>query len=119
MAKSDAREPRPIPPLPAGQPRRFRATVHGTVFAGREKRIDGIRRGDRLQLIPDPPGQENPGVWVHLSSGEPVGHLPPEIGRWLAPWLLSGGAAVADVLRVSGPEIPSWRRLFLEVRCAS
>jgi len=77
-----------------------------------------MRAGDRLTLIPDPPGQDDPEVWVHLSSGEPVGHLPPEIGRWLAPWMLRGGTAEAWVLRASGPQVPSWRRLLLEVRCS-
>lgn len=70
-----------------------------------------------LHLIPDPPGQEAPDVWVHLQDGDPVGHLPPEIARWLAPWLLQGGAAVARALRVQGADVPSWRRLLLEVSC--
>lgn len=70
-----------------------------------------------LHLIPDPPGQEPPDVWVHLQDGDPVGHLPPEIARWLAPWLLQGGAAVARALRVQGSDVPSWRRLLLEVSC--
>lgn len=47
-----------------------------------------------------------------------MGHLPAEIGRWLAPWMLGGGAAKARVLRASGPHVPSWRRLLLEVRCS-
>lgn len=105
------------PRLPSGRPRRFRATVHGTIFAGRERHLSTLQSGDTLALIPDPPGQEDPDVWVHLTSGEPLGHLPSEIGAWLAPWLLDGGAATASVLRVSGPDIPSWRRLLVEVRC--
>jgi hypothetical protein len=108
-----------VPPFPAGRPRLFRSTVHGTVFGDRERYVARIREGDRLPLIPDPPGKENPEVWVHLPSGEPVGHLPPEICRWLAPWMLRGGGAHARALRVSGPEVPSWRRLLLEVSCPS
>jgi hypothetical protein len=92
--------------------------VHGTVFENREKALERVRAGDRLTLIPDPPVQERPEVWVHLATGEPVGHLPPEIGAWLAPWLLRGGRARARALRVSGRETPSWRRLLLEVSCA-
>lgn len=105
------------PPLPEGCPRRFRATVHGTVFAGRDRHLETLRPGDELYLLPDPPGQDNPNVWVHVPSGDPVGHLPPEIAEWLAPWLLRGGSATARALRVSGADVPSWRRLLLEVRC--
>ncbi len=105
--------------FPFERPRRFRATVHGTLFEHRERTLEGVREGDTLTLIPDPPVQEPPQVWVHVASGEPLGHLPAEIGRWLAPWLLEGGRAVAKALRVSGPETPSWRRLLLEVRCES
>ncbi len=91
--------------------------MHGTVFADREEALERIREGDLLTLIPDPPVQEDPEVWVHLPSGEPVGHLPPEIGAWLAPWMQQGGKALARALRVSGPETPSWRRLLLQVSC--
>jgi hypothetical protein len=107
----------PAPPLPPRAPRCFRATVHGTVFAERESALERIHEGDDLTLIPDPPMQENPQVWVHLSSGEPVGRLPREIGAWLAPWMLRGGSARAQAIRISGPETPSWRRLLLEVSC--
>jgi hypothetical protein len=106
-----------MPPFPMGQPRRFRSTVHGTVFAGRDRHLDRMRPGDRVVLIPDPPGQDDPEVWVHLESGDPVGHLPPEISSWLAPWMRCGGSAVAHALRVDGSEVPSWRRLLLEVSC--
>lgn len=98
-------------------PHRFRTTVHGTVFAGRDRLLERLEGGDLLRLIPDPPFCESPGVWVHLESGDPVGHLPPEIERWLGPWLQTGGAARARALRVYGRETPSWRRLLVEVRC--
>jgi hypothetical protein len=107
----------PPPSFPKDCPKRFRSTVHGTVFGERERYLERIREGDSLALIPDPPVQENPEVWVHLQSGEPVGHLPPEINAWLAPWMLEGGAARARAIRVSGRETPSWRRLLLEVSC--
>lgn len=103
--------------LPPGRPRRFRATVHGTVFAGREMHLEGIRSGDPLTLVPDPPGPEQPAVWVHLRTGEPLGHLPSEIGTWLGQWMLDGGGAKARVIESAGREVPSWRRLLIEVSC--
>jgi hypothetical protein len=106
-----------MPPFPQGQPRRFRSTVHGTVFAGRDRHLERMRAGDRVVLIPDPPGQDEPEVWVHTESGDPVGHLPPEISSWLAPWMRRGGSAVAHALKVEGSDAPSWRRLLLEVSC--
>lgn len=106
------------PPLPDGLPRQFRSTVHGTVFAGRDRHLDRMHDGDRVVLIPDPPCQAQPEVWVHLESGDPVGHLPPEISCWLVPWLRSGGSAEARALRVHGAEVPSWRRLLVEVSCS-
>ena len=106
-----------VPPFPEGQPRRFRSTVHGTCFAGRDRYLDEMRDGDELCLIPDPPGQDAPEVWVHLPSGDPIGHLPPEICRWLWPWMLRGGRTRARASRVHGSDVPSWRRLVLEVSC--
>lgn len=106
------------PSFPRGCPRQFRATVHGTVFAGRDRHLESVRVGDTLHLVPDPPCQEAPEVWVHLPGGDLVGHLPPEIGVWLAPWMLRGGRARARALSVQGRDVPSWRRLLLEVDCA-
>ena len=105
------------PTLPEGRPSRFRATVHGTVFAGRERHLEGVRAGDRLTLVPDPPGPEEPAVWVHLRTGEPLGHLPSEIGNWLGRWMLDGGGAEACVIESAGRDVPSWRRLLIEVNC--
>ena len=105
------------PPFPAGRPTCFRSTVHGTIFAGRDHHLDTIQDGDILKLIADPPVQNEPEVWVHLNSGDPIGHLPLEIGHWLWPWMLNGGIAEARVLRVRGPDVPSWRRIVLEVVC--
>jgi hypothetical protein len=106
------------PLLPKGYPRRFRATVHGTVFAGRDRHLSTMHPGDRVVLIPDPPGQTYPEVWVHLESGDPVGHLPPEISLWLWRWLRCGGEVSAVALAVHGSDTPSWRRLLVEVYCA-
>ena len=105
------------PLLPKGCPRRFRATVHGTVFAGRDRHLSAMHPGDRVVLIPDPPGQTDPEVWVHLESGDPVGHLPPEISSWLWRWLRRGGEVSAIALAVHGSDKPSWGRLLVEVHC--
>jgi hypothetical protein len=108
-----------IPPaLPPTSPPRFRATVHGTVFGERSKHLDDLSAGDELLLLPGPPIEDNPGIWVHLPGGDLVGHLPPEIECWMAPWMLRGGHATARALRVKGEDTPSWRRLLIEVECA-
>lgn len=98
-------------------PSTFRATVHGTVFGHRASHLDELGPGDQLLLIPDPPGDDDPAVWVHLPAGDPVGHLPPEINAWLAPYMMRGGAVSAVTIRVGGTEVPSWKRLLIEVRC--
>ena len=105
------------PPFPEGRPALFRATVHGTVFADRERHLVHLTEGDSVRLVPDPPLQVEPEVWVHLESGEPVGHLPAEIATWLWPWMSRGGVAEARAVKVRGVDAPSWRRLLLEVSC--
>lgn len=99
---------------PAG-PGTFRTTVHGTVFGHRSNHLDEVAAGDELVLIPDPPGTEDPAVWVHLRSGDPLGHLPPEINGWLVPWLIRGGRASAVAVKVGGLDVPSWKRLLIQV----
>jgi hypothetical protein len=107
-----------IPPIPDSQPATFRTTVHGTVFGERASVVNRVAPGDELILIPDPPMEDDPEVWVHSATGDPLGHLPPEINRWLAPWLLRGGSAKATAVRVRGNDVPSWKRLIIEVHCA-
>ena len=104
-------------PLPAGPPARFRSTVHGTVFAGRDRHLDALSPGDSLVLIPDLPDGGQGVVWVHLPGGDPVGYLPSEIGGWLGPWLRAGGRTRTTALRVGDHRVPSWRRLVVDVRC--
>ncbi len=106
-----------LPPFPLNQPASFRATVHGTVFGTRASVVDRLTVGEELLILPGPPLDDEPGVWVHRYGGDLVGHLPPEIEFWLAPWLLRGGHARARALRVGGQEEPSWRRLVIEVDC--
>lgn len=101
----------------ADEPTAFRTTVHGTVFSRRSEAVRAAAAGDELVLIPDPPDADEPVVWVHRLGGDPLGHLPPEISAWLAPWMLRGGAASATVLRVGGSDVPSWKRLLIQVEC--
>ena len=90
--------------------------MHGTVFCERARHINRVSAGDELLLIPGPPIDDEPGLWVHLPDGELLGHLPPEIEAWLTPWVLRGGRATARAVRVRGESEPSWRRLLVEVR---
>ena len=106
------------PPLPPERPPCFRATVHGTVFGERAAHLSRLRAGDEVMLIPGPPIDDDPGIWVHMPGGDVIGHLPPEIEFWLAPWMLRGGCARARAVRVSGADTPSWRRVLLEVQLA-
>jgi len=107
------------PPLPPHRPSCFRSTVHGTVFGNRAALLERVRPGDELVLVPGPPVDDEPGVWVHLPGGDVLGHLPPEIECWLGRWLLAGGRARATAVKVKGQDEPSWRRLLLEVTCQS
>jgi hypothetical protein len=104
-------------PLPPDQPPTFRTTVHGTIFGRRSAHMEAIAEGTPLLLIPDPPTEDEPAVWVYLTAGDPVGHLPPEINAWLAPWLLRGGRCSAVAVEVGDDNVPSWRRLLIEVQC--
>ena len=106
---------RQAPPLPPHAPACFTATVHGTVFCERARHLSRVRAGDELLLIPGPPMDDPPGIWVHLPGGDLLGHLPPEIESWLAPWMLSGGRATARAVKIEGEDVPSWRRLVIEV----
>jgi hypothetical protein len=100
-------------------PSAFRSTLHGTVFAGRERLLEELHDGDPVLVVPDPPGDDEPGVWIHLPSGEPLGHLPPEISHWLWPRLQAGERARATALRVHGEDAPSWRRVVVRVELES
>lgn len=93
----------------------FRTTVHGTLFGDRMDHVAGLSAGDPLLLIPDPPDDDDPVVWVHLPEGDPVGHLPEEICLWLAPILLNGGRASATIVRMGDDSVPSWKRVLIEV----
>jgi hypothetical protein len=91
--------------------------VHGTVFGDRARCLEELVEGDTLRLQADPPGVDEPEVWVHLTSGDPIGHRPPEINVWLCPWIRAGGIADAVAQRVRGEDTPSWRRVVVQVTC--
>lgn len=103
------------PPVPP-QAELFRTAVHGTVFGNRTQIVRRLRQGDQLVLVPDPPGTDEPTVWIHAGDGV-VGHVPPDIARWLVPWMLAGGRCRASVQKVGTDDVASWRRLVIEVRC--
>jgi hypothetical protein len=42
----------------------FETPVYGTVFGERARVVHRLREGDQLILVPDPPGVEQPSVWV-------------------------------------------------------
>lgn len=96
----------------------FRSAVYGTVFGRRTDVVHRLRAGDRLILVPDPPGTDNPAVWVHAAGGDVVGHLPFAVSETLVPWMLDGGRCAASVERVGTDEVASWRRLVVRVTVA-
>ncbi|HKK28739.1 MAG TPA: hypothetical protein VKB18_11700 [Gemmatimonadota bacterium] len=111
-AETSASDTLPPPAAPV-----FRATVHGMAFAGRTRHLRRVGAGEPLVLVPDPPGGRVDQVWVHLREGDPLGHLPDEIGRWLAPWMRRGGPATVRAVRVGDASVPTWKRLLVEVVC--
>ena len=98
--------------------REFRTPVYGTVFGKRPTVVHRLREGDRLILVPDPPGTEQPNVWVHARGGDVVGHLSPDVNSWLVPSMLAGERYGAEVVRVGPDDEASWKRLVINVRCA-
>ena len=96
---------------------RFRAHVYGTVFANRASVVGRLTVGDALILVPDPPGVDDPNVWVHATGGDVIGHLAPDLNAWLVPWMLAGHRCRAAVAHVGGADVASWKRLVIEIRC--
>lgn len=94
----------------------FLTPVYGTVFGDRSRVLQRLAVGDQLILVPDPVGVEEPSVWVHAPGGDVVGHLSPDVSRWLAPSMIDGARYGAHVRSVGAPGTESWRRLVIAVR---
>jgi hypothetical protein len=98
--------------------REFQTPVYGTVFGTRGSVVERLRDGDPLILVPDPPGTDEPSVWVHAPGGDVVGHLSQEVSSWLVPWMLDeDGRCSAEVAHVGGADVASYKRLIITVRC--
>jgi len=97
--------------------REFETPVYGTVFGRRSEVVHRLDVGDRLILVPDPPGTDEPSVWVHAPGGDVVGHLSPDINAWLVPWMLAGCRCGAVVSHIGGDDVASYKRLLITVRC--
>src|SRR4051812_39118803 len=95
----------------------FRSPVYGTVFGHRSQVVHRLHPGDRLILVPDPPGADPPNAWVHARGGDVIGHLSPDVSTWLAPLMLAGSCYAAYVAQVRGDDVASWKRLVIDVRC--
>ena len=91
--------------------REFLTPVYGTVFGQRTSVVHRLKEGDKLILVPDPPGIDEPNVWVHA-------HLSPDVNAWLAPTMFGGERYTAEVSRVAGDDVASWKRLVITVRSA-
>ena len=96
----------------------FETAVYGTIFGSRAAVVERLRAGDHLILVPDPPGVDVPSVWVHAPGGDVVGHLAPDINRWMVPRMLDGARYGARVLSVGGPGTASWKRLVISLHRA-
>lgn len=102
---------------PAPRAEQFSTAVRGTIFGQRSEIARRLRPGDALLLIPDPPGVDEPSVWVHARGGDVLGHLAPDVSLWLVPWLLAGGRCHAAVAKVNSESTESWKRIIIDVRC--
>ena len=98
--------------------REFLTPVYGTVFGQRSAVVERLKQGDHLILVPDPPGIDQPNVWVHARGGDVVGHLSPDVNSWLVPSMLAGERYGAVVSSIAGHDVASWKRLVITVRCA-
>lgn len=94
----------------------FDAVVYGSVFGERSVVVQRLAAGDQLILVPDPAGVDDPSVWVHAIGGDVVGHLAPDINRWLVPRMLEGARYGAAVQSIGAPGTASWKRVIITVR---
>ena len=94
---------------------RFETPVYGTVFAARAAVVRRLAICDHILLVPDPPGIDEPSVWVHAPGGDVIGHLSPDVNRWMARRMLDGARYAARVHGLGDPDTVSWRRLIIAV----
>lgn len=94
----------------------FVAYLYGSVFAERAEAVRRLGVGDALILVPDPPGVDEPTVWVHAPGGAVLGHLSPDVSLWLVPLMLEGRRYGATVEALAGEDVESWKRVQLRVR---
>ena len=94
----------------------FDTPAYGTIFAARSAVLARLSGGSQLILVPDPPGVDQPSVWVHASGGDVVGHLAPDINRWMVPRMLAGSRYGARVCSIGAPGTESWKRLIVSIR---
>ena len=97
----------------------FIAHLYGSVFAERAEAVRRLRAGDALILVPDPPGVDEPTVWVHAPGGAVLGHLSPDLGAWMVPKMNEGRRYGAVVEAIAGEGTESWKRVRLRVRLRS
>ena len=95
----------------------FLTSVYGTVFGHRSEVLHRLRVGDQLILVPDPPGTDEPNVWVHAPGGDVIGHLAPDINQWLVPSMLDGCRCSGVVAQLGGDDVACYKRLVITVRC--
>ncbi len=93
----------------------FETAVYGTIFAERARVVARLQVGDQLILVPDAPGVESPSVWVHAPGGDVVGHVSPELSRWMVQRMLDGARYGAVVSGVATADTESWKRLTMTV----
>lgn len=98
--------------------REFLTPVYGTIFGQRTQVVHRLKEGDPLILVPDPPEIDQPNVWVHARGGDVVGHLSPDVNSWLVPSMFGGERYTAEVSRIGGDDVASWKRLVITVRSA-
>lgn len=94
----------------------FETAVYGTVFAARAAALGRLGAGDGLVLVPDPEGVDNPSVWVHAPGGDVVGHLAPDVNRWMVERMRQGTRYTAQVVSIGAPGTESWKRLIISIR---
>jgi hypothetical protein len=95
----------------------FETPVYGTVFGQRAHALRRLKLGDHVILVPDPPGADEPNVWVHAPGGDVVGHLAPDINAWLVPWMNEGVRCAGVVAQLGSDDVASYKRLVITVRC--